>query len=835
MKVSMRFQKTRALIWFLVALTLFLALGTVLTISRQRTQLLAAENTHMDRELNLLGTIVSDDLLKHDYDAVRHYVTAFGSMYPDIYQIKIVSSNGYVLADQRRGQATTHPLKRTYCAIYGPRQCAVIELTHDLEPVQKSLVAMTFNSIAASLVFAGSMGSLLWYVLRKTAFVPLEKALAELHHANERLELRVVERTSEWMRANTDLKSEILEREAAERELLESESKFRSFAEQAIVGIYLIQDGLIKYCNPRFAEMFGHPPEAFSAGADFRSFIHPDDLPALADRLAKRLRNEIPSSHYRFRGIKKNGEVIFVEVYGTTIQYEGMPAAIGAVLDVTDKTLAENALRNALERAEEEKNKSAAIIAAIGDGISIQGTDYRILYQNDIHKKMIGDHVGEYCYRAYQQRDGICEGCAVVLSFADGKTHTTERSAVTDNGMAHVETIASPLRDAAGEIVAGIEVVRNITDRKKAEAERERLIQKTQDALETASRSRLEWQETFDSITDMIAIHDGDGRIIKANRAFARQFNLTPKDVINRNCHEFLRGGDPLITECPHKRTLDTSGPVTEEIADPVSGRIFLVSTFPYASSGAPTGGVIHITRDITESKEKEMRLIMSERLAALGQMASGIAHEINNPLASIAGCVDGLGRRVSRGQFEPDLFNKYLGIIKTEIERSKSITTSMLSIVRKNSYEKRKVNVHETIEKTLEIIGYQGRLKRIEVQKAFSPGTHAVLGSEGEFRQVLLIIVTNALDAMGDRGVLGLETAVEDGMLSIAVSDTGPGIAPENLTRVFDPFFTTKSDQGGTGLGLSIANRIIAAHRGTIRVLTESKSGTTFKISLPL
>jgi signal transduction histidine kinase len=280
---------------------------------------------------------------------------------------------------------------------------------------------------------------------------------------------------------------------------------------------------------------------------------------------------------------------------------------------------------------------------------------------------------------------------------------------------------------------------------------------------------------------------------------------------------------------------LDAGGPVTEEIADPVSGRIFLVATFPYASYGAHAGGVIHITRDITDTKEKEMRLIMSERLAALGQMASGIAHEINNPLASIAGCVDGLSRRINRGQFEPDVFKKYLGIIKAEIERSKSITTSMLSIVRKSSYEKRKVDVHETLVKTLEVIGYQGRLKKVDVKKAFAPGTPAVYGSEGELRQVFLIIVTNALDAMGDKGVLGLETAVEDGKLSIAVSDTGPGIAPENITKIFDPFFTTKAERGGTGLGLSIANRIITAHRGAIRVLTENKTGTTFKISLPL
>lgn len=835
MRLFSRDRNVRALTWFLAALLSFQVAGAAFSIARQRAQLLAEEKDHMERELSLLGAVMTEDLVRHDHGAIRRYLKAFGSRFPAVYQVKATAPDGLVLAGYMRETTAARPLKRISCVDYGDRQCVTLELSHDMGPIQKDLSALTRNYIAASLLFAAAMGCFLWYVLRKTAFLPLERALAELSSANERLEERVEERTSEWMRANTDLKNEIREREAAERELMESESKFRSFAEQAIVGIYLIQDALIKYCNPRFAEMFGYAHGEFPPGADFRQFIHRDDLSAVMDRLAKRLRNEIPSSHYRFRGIRKGGEVIFVEVYGTTIHYEGKPAAIGAILDVTDKTLAEDALKNALERAGEEKNKSAAIVAAIGDGISIQDTDYRILYQNDIHKKMVGEHVGEYCYRAYQQRDGICEGCAVVLSFADGKIHTVERSAVTGNGLIHVETIASPLRNAAGEIVASIEVVRNITDRKKVEEEREGLIRKTQDALEVVSRSRLEWQETFDSITDMIAIHDGDGRIIKANRAFARQFNLTPKDVINRNCHEFLRGDDPLITECPHKRMLDAGGPVTEEIADPVSGRIFLVATFPYASYGAHAGGVIHITRDITDSKEKEMRLIMSERLAALGQMASGIAHEINNPLASIAGCVDGLSRRINRGQFEPDVFKKYLGIIKSEIERSKSITTSMLSIVRKSSYEKRKVNVHETLEKSLEIIGYQGRLKKVDVKKAFMRGLPPVYGSEGELRQVFLIVVTNALDAMGDKGALTIETSSENGMLSIAVSDTGPGIAPENLTRVFDLFFTTKSERGGTGLGLSIANRIIAAHGGTIRALTESKSGTTFKIGLPL
>jgi PAS domain S-box-containing protein len=130
---------------------------------------------------------------------------------------------------------------------------------------------------------------------------------------------------------------------------------------------------------------------------------------------------------------------------------------------------AEESLKDALQRAEEEKNKSAAIIAAIGDGISIQDTDCRVLYQNEVHRKLVGDHVGEYCYQSYQRKDAVCEGCPVALSFKDGGIHTAERSAPTERGTIHVEISSSPLRDSSGKIIASIEVARDITARKRSE------------------------------------------------------------------------------------------------------------------------------------------------------------------------------------------------------------------------------------------------------------------------------------------------------------------------------------------------------------------------------
>lgn len=363
----------------------------------------------------------------------------------------------------------------------------------------------------------------------------------------------------------------------------------------------------------------------------------------------------------------------------------------------------------------------------------------------------------------------------------------------------------------------------NVRDREKDELFKE------------VSRSQKEWQETFDCITDPISIHDRDFNIIKFNKAFAEYFGLHPSEVINKKCYEVFHWTDTPIINCPHKQTMENARPVTEEILDPKNQKIFQVSTFPYYSPDGDFIGSIHIARDITEEKEKERRLIMSERLATLGQMASSIAHEINNPLASIAGCAEGLLGRLRKGRFEPELFENYLKIIEEEISRCKGITSNMLSFVRKTAYEKKGIDINSLLDKTLEIIGFQERLRWIDVIKDYKEGMPAVWGNECELRQVFTIIITNALDAMEDKGTLTITSDLEDDRVSIKISDTGPGISPEHINRIFDPFFTTKSEKGGTGLGLSIARKIIMDHNGTIDVFSEKGKGTTFKIMLPL
>lgn len=469
------------------------------------------------------------------------------------------------------------------------------------------------------------------------------------------------------------------------------------------------------------------------------------------------------------------------------------------------------------------------------------------------YKNVNGAYLG--CNRAFEEFLGLPKETLVGKSVYDiapkelaGEYHRRDRELFDDPGIQRYEFSVrhadgtdrnvifskATYADAGGNVAGLLGVMQDITDRKRSEQEREKLIVDLRNALNMISRSYKEWQDTFDSITDLIAILDKDFTVLKVNLAFSAHFGLHPRDMIGRKCYEFFHESMEPILNCPHRTTLLEKREASEEVLDKRTNKVFRITTFPYSSPGGDILGSIHVARDITSEREREMRLIMSERLAALGQMASGIAHEINNPLASIAGCSEGLLSRVRKEQYEATLFETYLNIIQEEVFRCKNITTAMLSFVRKTTYEKKDINLSEMVDKTLEIISFQGRLKYVEVIRRFPDQMVLIHGNEGELRQVLLAVITNALDAMNDKGSLTLETATRDAGAVIRITDTGPGIPADIRTKIFDPFFTTKSERGGTGLGLSIARKIVLNHNGTIDVASEPGTGTAFTITLP-
>lgn len=249
------------------------------------------------------------------------------------------------------------------------------------------------------------------------------------------------------------------------------------------------------------------------------------------------------------------------------------------------------------------------------------------------------------------------------------------------------------------------------------------------------------------------------------------------------------------------------------------------------------------MAEDISDRKRLEESVHTNGKLASLGRLSAGIAHELNNPMAAIAGCVEGL---ISRAQ-APELsaapafedFPEYLKIIDDEIQRCKGIINNLLDFSRSREMLQQPVQVNEILEQTLQLLSHHKSFKKIQVLKELDLGLPPVVGNSGELRQVFVAMAINAMDAMNQSGSLTIRSLTEkrhdQDYVCIHFQDTGVGIPSSNLTKIFDPFFTTKAVGQGVGLGLSICYGIIRSHNGFIKVTSEEGKGTLFQIYIPV
>jgi signal transduction histidine kinase len=233
---------------------------------------------------------------------------------------------------------------------------------------------------------------------------------------------------------------------------------------------------------------------------------------------------------------------------------------------------------------------------------------------------------------------------------------------------------------------------------------------------------------------------------------------------------------------------------------------------------------------DITERRRLEERLRRTERIAELGTLASGMAHEIGTPMNVILGRAEYLLERVTE---EP--IKKSLKIIVTQVERITRVMNQLLAFARRRPADRRPLDLRETIEGSLEM--FQERLARhgIRIEKSLRDDCPKVCADADQMSQVLINLVMNAIHAMPEGGTLRIGLARSDQTVQLTVADTGHGIPPQDLPKIFDPFFTTKETGKGTGLGLTVAKGIIDEHGGTIRAESEPGNGTTFTVSLPV
>ena len=357
--------------------------------------------------------------------------------------------------------------------------------------------------------------------------------------------------------------------------------------------------------------------------------------------------------------------------------------------------------------------------------------------------------------------------------------------------------------------------------------------------------SREQLAGILQSAMDAIITIDADQRIVLFNPAAELMFRCPAAEAIGQPIEQFI----PTQYREKHRSHVQKFGEA--HVTNRRMGALGAVSglradgeEFPAEASisQVETGGqklYTVILRDISERKKLEEQLRQAERLAELGTLASGMAHEIGTPMNVILGRAEFLERKTK----DPDTA-KGLQTIVDQVERITRIMNQLLTFARRRPIARRPTNLNKVVEDTLEMVGERLQRHRIEMRADLAPALPLADADPDQIGQVILNLVINALHAMGDDGTLCVRTVVvpiagrsDDSadMIEVSVSDTGHGIGPEDLDKIFNPFFTTKAVGKGTGLGLTVVHGIVQEHGGHILVESEIQKGTTFRVQLPI
>ncbi len=344
--------------------------------------------------------------------------------------------------------------------------------------------------------------------------------------------------------------------------------------------------------------------------------------------------------------------------------------------------------------------------------------------------------------------------------------------------------------------------------------------------FENVNLARSELKNIFESMSDMVYFTDKDLVIRKVNQAVMKRVGKSEGEIIGRKCYEIFHGKQEPWDKCPHSRVLETKKPHVGEIEDPHLNGTFVVSNSPIFDSADNFVGTVHISRDVTELRTLRERVVHSERMAALGELAARVAHEIRNPLISIGGFARRLEKRLS------DDTKEYARIIVNEVSRLENILKEILGFVKSSKFIKNKVDVNELMQGIIEFIKPEVNERNNQLINELSGERMFSLIDSDKIKEAILNIISNAAQAT-DHGSITVKTRTEDSEVIIELIDSGCGIKDEDIKNIFNPFFTTKAE--GTGLGLAVTHKIIQEHSGKIKVESVWGGGTAFKISLPL
>ncbi len=625
--------------------------------------------------------------------------------------------------------------------------------------------------------------------------------------------------------------TDITAHKQAKEALRESEHKYRALFESTLDGVFVIDAETMKVvlANEAAAKIYGFDSVDDAVGASLLDFVPPEDRERVIRIIVKDMFEKDLRQVNEFRTIIKDGREIWISAVGVRTEYQGRLAGLVSIRDITERKRAEEALR----KTEQEKT---AILNSMSEVVVYQDTEMRVLWANRVAGESVGvapeQLVGRHCYEIWPQRSQPCVGCPVVRVRETGQPQEAEIT--TPDGRVWFVR-GCPIQDANDDLMGIVEVTLDITERKRAE-----------EALRESEGRYSALLNLGGTIGEAIVMlqdtEQGNAIHTFVSNEWPRITGYSRKELLGMSFFDLLHPQHHEASLKRHKRRMSGEiipGLFEMSIITKDGTEVPIELTSAYTIYQGQRANVAFI-RDITERKQAEEReeelqqqLYLSSRLASIGELAAGVAHEISNPLTGILGFSQRLMRKSTDEEISRDLDR-----IHSEAQRVAKVVGNLLTFARRREPRKEYSDINDILQEALELRAYALETSNIELVTSLAPSLPKIMADFHQIQEVFLNIILNAEQAMSEAnagGKLSVKAQPTRDYIRISFADDGPGIPAEQLDKIFDPFFTTRGEKGGTGLGLSLCHGIVAEHAGRIYAKSKPGKGATFFVELPL
>jgi len=462
--------------------------------------------------------------------------------------------------------------------------------------------------------------------------------------------------------------------------------------------------------------------------------------------------------------------------------------------------------------------------------ITVQDKNLRLIRYNREFADKFSPETGDYCYQAYKGRSERCRVCPVLRTFEDGKPHSSEETGVSKDGTnTHWVVRSAPIKNDEGEVVAAMEMSLDVTQVRFLE--------------EKVEKTEKKYQIIFNTIPNPVFVLDGKTLdILDCNESATAIYGFNKEEMLMTSFLNLFKENDreEYASEIKSSNIVNKAKHLRRD------GQIIYVNIRISSSEYAGQEVLLVTTSDITKRLTAEQQLIQASKMATLGEMATGVAHELNQPLSVIKTSSSFIIKKVLKNEtIQDEILKTMAEEIDSHVDRASKIINHMREFGRKSDVKKETVLVNEPLEKALEIFRQQLKLREINIVKELEKDLPPILADPNRLEQVFINLLINARDAIEEKSgktdqvcvtkEIFLGTSLKNGMVNVEVKDTGTGIPKPILDKIFEPFFTTKNVGKGTGLGLSISYGILQDYGGRIKVETTEGESSTFIIQFPV